>query len=314
VVNIATQTLDSLLVKVTADIKDYEKKMGTIQSKGSKAFDLVKKGALAFGAGLLVATTAITGLAMKAAKATDNVDKMSQRLGISRQGYQEWDYVLGQAGVSIDNLGSGMKSMVNRVDEMVQGIGDGADIFNTLGVSIYDSSGALKDQEVLFNESVTALQAMEEGTEKAALANDLFGRSGQALMPLLNGTAESVENLKNKANDLGMVMSDDAIDAGVVFTDTLDTLKRAVGAIFTKIGVDLMPMIQTFADWIIAHMPQIQAVFSTVFEVIGTVVGGFVTLVGNVIEWLGTWRDNNQSVLDAIMGIFTSVFGVVTDC
>src|SRR5690606_39491274 len=73
-----------------------------------------------------------------------------------------------------------------------------------LGVSVKDASGNVKDQETIFNESVVALQNMEDGTEKAKLANDLFGRSGAEMMPLLNGAAgrseEHTSELQSREN------------------------------------------------------------------------------------------------------------------
>src|SRR5690606_14737850 len=116
-------------------------------------------------------------------------------------------------------------------------------------------------QETLFNEVMVALQNMEDGTEKARLANELLGRSGSELMPLLNGAAGSIDAMKQQARDLGLVISDDAVDAGVLFTDTMDQMKRSLGAVFTQIGAAVIPIFQKMADWILDHMPQIQAVF-----------------------------------------------------
>ena len=50
------------------------------------------------------------GVATKSAEAADEIDKMSQKMGISKQGYQEWSYVMGQNGMNIDTLNAGMKT------------------------------------------------------------------------------------------------------------------------------------------------------------------------------------------------------------
>ena len=55
------------------------------------------------------------------------------------------------------------------------------------------------------------MQGMADTTERAALANDLFGKSGQNLTPLFNETTESTEKLKQAAHELGFVMSDEAV-------------------------------------------------------------------------------------------------------
>ena len=57
------------------------------------------------------------------------------------------------------------------------------------------------------------LEEMKKGmtdnqAEKARLANELFGRSGSELMPLLNGEAGSIEAMKEQAHELGLVLGD----------------------------------------------------------------------------------------------------------
>ena len=123
------------------------------------------------------------GVATKTAATTDRIDKMSQKIGISRQGFQEWEFILSQSGTDIEKLQMGMKTLVSQADQADKGVGKGADNFARLGISVRDATGNLKDQETLFNEVVVALQNMEDGTEKARLANELLGRSGSELMP-----------------------------------------------------------------------------------------------------------------------------------
>ena len=63
------------------------------KSTGKKFADVAKKGAL-IGAAVIGATAAaggaLLGMAKKTAEATDRIDKMSQSIGMSRQGFQEW--------------------------------------------------------------------------------------------------------------------------------------------------------------------------------------------------------------------------------
>ena len=47
-------------------------------------------------------------------------------------------------------------------------------------------------------------------------------------MPMLNGAAGSIEAMRQQAHDLGLVLDDEAIDAGVAFTDQMDQLQRSL--------------------------------------------------------------------------------------
>ncbi|NGT54728.1 hypothetical protein G6Y98_02555 [Clostridium perfringens] len=266
----------------------------SIDNTGKKAEGLGKKlisgigTAAKWGAGLVAAAgagaTAMFGMATSAAGTTDRIDKLSQKLGMSRKTFQEWDFIASQSGLSVEQLGAGMKGLATKMDEAARGGKGATETFQRLGINVKDTSGKMKTQEQVFEEAVVKLQKMEDGTEKAALANKLFGKSGQELMPLLNGAAGSVEEMKKKAQELGLVLGDDAIDAGVLFTDTMDQLKRSFSSVVTQVGVSVMPVIQKFCDFILANMPIIQSVVSTVFKVIEFFVLRVVNVVQGLVE------------------------------
>lgn len=178
------------------------------------------------------ATTAVAGLAVSQVSNLDAIDKQSQALGLSRTAYQEWDYVLSQNGVDIEKFGTGMKSLLKNMDAVKEGNATATTNFNQLGVAVQNADGSLRSQEDVLKETVAAFQNMEDGADKTRLATELFGKQGQSLMPLLNGTTGSVDELMQKCNDLGMVVSDEAVDAGVKFSDTLDSLKRSAQGVF----------------------------------------------------------------------------------
>lgn len=166
---------------------------------------------------------------------------------------------LSNAGEKMQKVGgkmqTGLKTLVERMDQSAQGTGKGAEAFEQLGLSATDLNGKLKSQELMFEETVKKLQEIPEGAEKSKLAFDLFGKAGLELMPLLNSAGGSVDDLKNKAKELGIVISDEAIDAGVQFTDQMDQMKRSLGSMATQIGVAAMPMFMNLSQYIMDNMP-----------------------------------------------------------
>ena len=257
-----------LFGSIFVDTTDADKKLDKTNKKGKGIGETLgngiktvgKWGAAVVGAAA-TAGAAMVGMATKTAANCDEIDKMSQKLGLSREAYQEWNYILSQNGADINSLGAGMKTLTAQMDKVTEGNAATIGNFNKLGLSVYDSTGKLKSQEQMFEETVTALQGMEDGTEKARLATELFGKQGQELMPLLNGEAGSVEELKNKAHELGMVLDDETVDAGVSFTDTMDTLKRAGTGLFNTLGGVLMPIVEQLANYVIDNMPMIKSIF-----------------------------------------------------
>ncbi|KXO14463.1 phage tail tape measure protein, TP901 family [Clostridiales bacterium KA00134] len=222
-------------------------KLGALQAENQKAIGETKS-KLTSTIGVIAAVGTATMVAMqKASDATDRVDKLSQKIGMSRKGFQEWDFILSQSGTNIEKMQVGMKTLVNRMQESAKGSGVGADALKKLGISATDSSGKMKMQEQVMEEVVRKMQDMPEGAEKSKLAFDLFGKSGLELMPLLNSVGGSVDDLKAKAHELGIVLSDEAIDAGVNYQDAMDQLKRSLGGVATQILSSLMPTITIWA-------------------------------------------------------------------
>lgn len=218
----ATISLDSS--KYEKGLKDAEKKSNSFKKAVGNAVKVVGavSGAVTAGGG------AMFGFAKKSADASDRIDKMSQKIGLSRKGFQELDFICSQSGASVDNLRVGMKTLTNQMGKATDSSSDSAKMFKKLGVSITDSEGNMKSQETTLWDVLNALQGVENQTERATIANKLLGRSGSDLMPLINGARGSITKMKDQAHELGLVLDDETIDAGVHFTDTLDKLKRGI--------------------------------------------------------------------------------------
>ena len=222
--------LGTLQLGIQVDNKNANKELDNSTdkvSKLSKAGDVAKSSITAFGKGMAIAATsvvaagaAVFGFTTKTAEAQDRVDKMSQSLGLSNEKFQEWDYIMAQNGASIDSMKVGMKTLMSDTTSTQEA-------FSELGLNVTDSMS----KEEVFEASVKALQGVEDNTKKAKLATELFGKAGTDLMPMLNQTTQGTEELRQRAHDLGLVMSDEAVANGVAFGDTLDDLKKsAMGA------------------------------------------------------------------------------------
>lgn len=282
-----------LVARLSLDSSEYEsglskaeKSAGTAGNKFKTAFGTAAKVGAGFSAAVVAGGAALYGMSKKSADTADHIDKMSQKIGISREAYQEFDFIASQSGADVDQLRVGMKTLTNQMGSAVSGTGSAADAFKTLGISVTDSEGNMKSQEDMLWETLDALQGVENQTERAALANQLFGKSGSDLMPLINGARGSIHDMRDEAHELGLVMGDETIDAGVKLTDTIDKVQRSFGVIVTKIGAEVMPIVQNVLDMILENMPTIQSVMSSVFDVITKVVGTFIDVLKSLYNYV----------------------------
>lgn len=296
-------------------------KFGSVMKSVGKALAVTMA---AIGTAAVAAGKKLYDMANDVAATGDNIDKMSQRLGLSREAYQEWDYVLSQSGVDINSVQTGMKTLTNTIDDAKNGTDKAIEKFTRLGITQEDLAN--KSREDIFAMTISGLQQMTDDTEKAALANDMFGRSGQEMIPLLNASAESTEALLQKSRDLGMVMSDEAVTAAVNYTDSMDTLKRTFSAVKNNIVSDLLPGFTMILDGLTGLLTgQEEAgaliqegakeMVESISEVLPGIVDVFMNLVTAVaeiapaiIEALVTGiADNLPSLLEAAVGIVLSI-------
>lgn len=270
------------------------------------------KTAAKWGVGILGGATAAAGglmkVAEKSAETTDHIDKMSQKIGVSRKAYQELDFICSQTGASVDSLKAGMKTMRSVMDTTAQGTSKTATALERLGISAVDEQGNLRDSEEVMWESLQTLQAMENQTEKARLASMLFGKAGSDLMPLLNGSSKSIEEMKNKAHELGLVLDDETIDSGVKFTDTLDQTKRAASSLFTKFGAVFLPILTKLMTGAQKYLPSI----SKWLEKLSPVFSGFMeTILPPLSQLAKTIFPALLTLTSTLMPVFSDVVNTV---
>ena len=219
--------LFNLAAKITLDKNDYEKGIEEAKKKGEEFTEhtdkKVKAKSVVAWAAVAAAVVAVTKKIADLAKTTvdyaDQIGNLAEKWGFTTQQIQEFDYWATQNGTTLESLLTGMRGLVNQAQA-------GSDAFNQLGVSVRDSSGNLKDQRTLFLETITALQQVENQTERNALQFDVFGRSGIELGRIINLTGDELDALSQKAEDYGLIISDEAIKKSMDFNDELDTLKR----------------------------------------------------------------------------------------
>lgn len=271
-------SLFDLAARLSLDSSAYNRGIGTARSKLST---FAKVGAAAFGA-VTVAATATTTALIKGVKETasfgDNVDKMSQKMGLTATAYQEWDAVMQHAGTSIESLQAGMKTLANAATS-------GNEAFAKLGIS--QEQIASMSQEDLFGATISGLQNVENETERTYLAGQLLGRGATELGALLNMSAEETDKLKQRVHELGGVMSDEAVKASATFDDNLQDLQTAFAGIKRQITADFLPgvndVVAGFTSLIIGEAGAEEALTSG-FEKIFVEIDNLVDNITGIVE------------------------------
>lgn len=183
---------------------------------------------------------ALVGLATDAAAFGDEMATLSVKTGVSTQRLQEFDYMSGLLDVELSTISGAMS-------KTVKSMAAGNKAFDTLGVSVRDASGKLRDNEDVFYETIDALGRIENETERDALAMQIFGKSAQELNPLIEAGSARLKELAQEAHDAGYVLDNETIDALAAGQDELDRFTKSTEAAKNAVGAQLLPSLASLA-------------------------------------------------------------------
>lgn len=227
-----------------ADVGNAAKEAGEKAEKASGGWTVLK-GTMAdlAASAIKTAASAISDTAQEmitgAAEYGDTIDKMSQKMGMSSDAYQEWDFVLQHCGASIESLKPAMKTLATAAES-------GSDAFAQLGISQEQIAGM--SQEQLFDATIAGLQNVTDETQRTYLAGKLLGRGATELGPLLNTSADDVADMRAQVHDLGGVMGSDAVKAAAAYQDSLQNMQYAFSGLKNNISGELLPTLTLIMD------------------------------------------------------------------
>lgn len=201
--------------------------------------------AAAFGA----AATAI-GLAYKAASALHDLTKeaaaeadalltRSAQTGLDTSLLQGLEYA--SRFLDFEGIDQSLVKLTASMDKARDGAEKQAEAFQTLGVSVTDADGQLRDNWETFKDVIDALGDVQNATERDALANDIFGKSYSELKPLIDAGSDSLQGYIDKAVESGYVMDHDQIEKLGEVDDAVQESEAHWEALKNKIAVEWAP-------------------------------------------------------------------------
>jgi hypothetical protein len=233
-------------VEIGADPKKLFAALGTV----NKRIGQLGSSMMSIGNRLMAAGTAITAPILGAAAAFsevgDAVAKMAARTGMSTEAVSAFGFAAGQSGTDIGTLEKGVRTMQRTLDTAAQGGKAASKAFERLGVDV----GALQQlsPEDQFLALSDALAAVEDPGERAALAMQVFGRAGTALLPMFSDGAAGIRALMAQAEQLGIVMDADTAKSAERLNDSIGELMTAFKAITVTVGAAVAPALSGLAS------------------------------------------------------------------
>lgn len=242
------RTVQELKYRLVADEQNLVKGLKSADERTKRLAARFDSAGKALSKGLTLPLVAAGGamvkLALDAGNAADRILDLEQITGLSTDTIQELDVVAAEAGVSADGLARSVQRFSSRLPTLENGTSEGAKAIKSLGVNLRDTSGNVRDADALFPDLISSLSEIENEFERNALASQIFGRQMDDLAPVLGLGAGEFDRLRKSAQDSGLVLEREALNAANEFRVEVDQLQLRLQRTAQRIGTDLIPVIK----------------------------------------------------------------------
>lgn len=238
-------SLGSIVVRLTMNTADFDtdtKRAAKIADKRAKEIDAsFRKAGAAIGAALAAGLGIATALVGQAINRMDELSKAAQKVGMPTEELSALGYAADLADVELGQLTAGLAKLTKFQSDAAMGTEKNVALFDALGISFRNTDGTLRKTSDVFRDFAQVFATLPDGASKTALALDVFGRSGANLIPLLNGGAKGLDDMAQRAAELGLVVSQEAGRAAEEFNDRLSDLRLMVGGLAGSVATELLP-------------------------------------------------------------------------
>lgn len=286
--------LSNLTVQIRATANDWSKDMKQIQRDGKaleQAFKPLKQSFADFGKPLLAAgagiSAAFIGMAKVAADYGDSIDQVAEKTGASAQELSKLKFAADQSNSSFEDVSTGLKFLAKNLFAAATGSKEQATVFKALGVNIKDASGQIRPINDVLLDVADRFKLLPDGAEKAALSMKLFGKQGEALIPLLNRGRDGITELGDAAQRSGLVLDAAGAKLGDQFNKAVDRVKASALGFSVSVSSVLLPTLTNLADkgteniiWLRGWIDEFPGATKAVAGLAGVLVGAGGLLVG----------------------------------
>ena len=238
-VKLSAEGIDDI-VQAFKRIQDETKKTGKEVDKTSKSFADFKK--ILGGIGVVAAVKGLAGMVTQSIDLADSMGKLNQKTGMTVETLSTLSYASRSASLSQEQLDT---AMINFAKTMA-GYDKHAHAVREATQNLFGDRNALQglDQDKRFRKITDALAKLEPGARRTGLALQFFGKSGAELLPLIDSLgAGGFDELRAKAEKLGLVMSGDLVARAQEFNNRMAELKAQAEAAALQFSTGLMPAI-----------------------------------------------------------------------
>lgn len=295
--------IGSLVVKLAADTAEFQADLGrSARLLDKHASDM--KASLQQVAGVartafavVIGTTSVTALrdfVTQTLETSAALQGLAEQTGASATALSGFAPVATISGTAMDAIGGSLAKLSKGLAGVDDETAGATKALQFLGIRAKDASGNLRDPAEVMNDVALKLSEFEDGAGKTALAMELFGKSGAAMLPFLKDLAEN--------QDLNIRLTAQQIEEADNASKALARMKAETGFVAQTLVTAAIPSMTVLAQELK------QVLFGS-----DDAVGGIQRL--RTDGSLTTWAQNTAYaiavVIDALRGIGQTIKSVI---
>jgi hypothetical protein len=309
--------------RFTGDVGKATQQMARLTAEAGKIGAAISA---SIGAGIAV----VGSLVKSSIDAADATTKLASSIGMTTEQLSRYAYAAELAGLSQEELGASVSRLARTVADAAAGGKSASDVFASMGISVRGANGEIKSSSAILAEVADKFASYEDGIEKTALAQELFGKSGARLIPFLNQGSAGLAELAKEADALGITLTDSAGRAAEEFNDNLKRLQKVKEGLGLQIAQKLLPTLESLTKQLfdsaknsnafgraaevaatgVKLLISSGAILVGVFKTIGDALGGVAAAA--VALFQGEFKRAASIAADAVSGIGANIKGTAS--
>ncbi|MBS1170020.1 MAG: phage tail tape-measure protein [Burkholderiaceae bacterium] len=235
----------SVMIEMAANVAKLQSDMGKATAiaeahlaRIDQAAGIVKTSLTAIGAGLLAGASfdAIKSKIDDAIKSAADMQQLSERTGVAADKLSALAGVAKLSGTDTESLATGMQKLSKSMIDAQNGGEKTSNTFKAIGISAADLKG--KDPGEVFKLVADKLDKYQDGAEKVVVMQNLMGKSGANLLPLMKDLVE-VGELQAKVTAEQAAMADE-------YDKNQVKLAASQNAVYKMIAMEALPVLNAF--------------------------------------------------------------------
>ena len=239
----------------------------------------------------------------------DALNKMSARTGATVEWLSAMSFGAERSGATIEALEQAIRKLNKAIAEAQNGNRTPYEVFRRLRIDPSSMEFKSMDAGAQFELVARRLNEVQSQAEKTRLAMALFEEGGVMLLPLLG----DIDRLKQKAKELGIIMTKEQADTAAALLDAWTNFKYQLNAIFMSLGEAIAPALKQVVTWLSKMVKPIQSFVNENRELFIMLAKGLALflILGGTIATVGAILGGMGLALKSIGSVFVLTGGMV---